>query len=98
MQPPVGAVPAAVAVLEPADRITPAAATGIPGEDGVHFAVAESDEDLVERMLALLAREPAAQALGRAARRLVVERMSWPAMLAPLARILGKDPDARDAA
>jgi len=77
--------------------LTPVAATGIPGEDEVHFAVAESDEALVERALALLARPAAAQALGEAARRLVVERMSWAAMLASLPAILGRGPENRDA-
>jgi sugar transferase (PEP-CTERM/EpsH1 system associated) len=77
--------------------LTPAAATGIPGEDDVHFAIAETDEALVERSLALLARPPAARALGEAARRLVVERMSWTAMLASLPAILGRGPQQRDA-
>jgi sugar transferase (PEP-CTERM/EpsH1 system associated) len=72
--------------------LTPSAATGIPGEHDVHFAVAETDEELVERSLALLARPSAAQALGEAARRLVVERMSWQAMLASLPVILGHGP------
>jgi sugar transferase (PEP-CTERM/EpsH1 system associated) len=78
--------------------LTPAAATGIPGEDDVHFAVAEIDEMLVERALGLLARPPAAQAMGQAARRLVVERMSWAAMLAALPEILGRAAGDRDAA
>ena len=78
--------------------LTPAAASGIPGEDDVHFAVAETDEALIERSLALLARRPAARALGEAARRLVVDRMSWAAMLAPLPTILGRAPEDRDAA
>ncbi len=78
--------------------LTPAAATGIPGEDDVHFAVAETDEALVERVLGLLARPSAARALGQAARRMVVERMSWEAMLAPLPAIVGRAPEQRDAA
>jgi len=78
--------------------LTPAAAAGIPGEDGVHFAVAEADEVLIEQALAMLARKPAAEALGQAARRLVVERMSWSAMLATLPAILGRVPENRNAA
>jgi sugar transferase (PEP-CTERM/EpsH1 system associated) len=78
--------------------LTPGAATGIPGEDGVHFAVAETDEGLVDRSLALLARQSSARALGLAARRLVVERLSWEAMLAPLPAMLGRAPERRDAA
>lgn len=78
--------------------LTPAAATGIPGEDDLHFAVADSDEALVARALALLARETAAQTMGQAARRLVVERMSWAAMLADLPAIVGRAPEQRDVA
>jgi sugar transferase (PEP-CTERM/EpsH1 system associated) len=78
--------------------LTPTAATGIPGEDEIHFAIAESDEALVDRCLTLLARRPAAQAMGQAARRLVVERMSWAAMLAALPAIVGRAPEQRDAA
>ena len=78
--------------------LTPAAATGIPGQDGVHFAVAESDEALIDRALAVLARPAVAEALGQGARRLVVERMSWPAMLASLPAIVGREPERRHAA
>jgi sugar transferase (PEP-CTERM/EpsH1 system associated) len=78
--------------------LTPAAATGIPGEDDLHFAVADSDEALVARALDLLAREPAAQTMGQAARRLVVEQMSWAAMLADLPAIVGRAPEQRDVA
>lgn len=78
--------------------LTPAAAAGIPGEDGVHFAIGETDEALAERVRALLARRGAARALGQAARHLVTEHMSWPAMLAPLPAILGRVRERRDAA
>lgn len=78
--------------------LTSAAATGIPGQDGVHFAIAETDEALVERVRALLARPGAARALGQAARRLAVEQMSWPAMLAPLPGIVGRARERRNAA
>lgn len=78
--------------------LTPAAAAGIPGEDGVHFAIADTDEALADRVRALLARRGAARALGKAARRLVSERMSWPAMLAPLPAILGRVRERRHAA
>ena len=69
--------------------VTGAAATGLPGKDGVHLAVAESDEAFVEQALGLLARPDAAKKMGEAARRLVVETASWPAMLAPLPEIVG---------
>lgn len=71
--------------------LTPEAATGIAGEDGRHFAVAEEDEALVARVLDLLGDAAAAGAMGGAARRLVAERMSWPAMLAPLPGLVGRD-------
>lgn len=78
--------------------LTSAAAMGIPGRDGVHFAIAGSDDALVERVRTLLARPGAARAIGQAARRLVVEEMSWPAMLAPLPRIVGRARERRNAA
>lgn len=76
---------------------TSAAATGLPGKDGVHFAVADSDQALVERALDLLARREAAEAMGEASRRLVVDKASWPAMLAELPAIVGLEsrPKAR---
>ncbi|HEU4650362.1 MAG TPA: TIGR03087 family PEP-CTERM/XrtA system glycosyltransferase [Croceibacterium sp.] len=78
--------------------LTPAAASGIPGRDGVHFAIAEADEALGERARALLARQGAARAMGQAARRLVIEKMSWPAVLAPLPAIVGRARERRNAA
>ena len=69
--------------------VTPEAATGLPGKDGMHFAVADSDEALVQRALGLLARPDVARDMGEAARRLVVETASWPAMLASLPEIIG---------
>jgi sugar transferase (PEP-CTERM/EpsH1 system associated) len=69
--------------------LTPAAATGLPGKDGVHFAVADSDEALVRRALDLLATRAAAKSMGEAARKLVVETASWPATLAALPAIVG---------
>jgi sugar transferase (PEP-CTERM/EpsH1 system associated) len=72
--------------------LTSGAATGIGAEDGVHFAVADSDADLVERALALIANKAAATAMGASARRLVLERMSWSATLARLPEIVGRVP------
>jgi sugar transferase (PEP-CTERM/EpsH1 system associated) len=71
--------------------LTPDAATGIAASDGTHFAVAHGDAGFAARALALLADPAAAQAMGRAARRFVIETMSWPAMLAPLARLVGRE-------
>lgn len=71
--------------------LTPDAATGIAATNGIHFAVEQSDAGFVSRALTLLADAKAAGAMGRAARRFVVETMSWPAMLAPLSRLLGRE-------
>jgi sugar transferase (PEP-CTERM/EpsH1 system associated) len=71
--------------------LTQAAATGIPGEDGTHFALADSDDAFVTRTLELLASDEAARRMGAAARRLVSERMSWPAMLAGLPALVGRE-------
>ena len=75
--------------------LTPAAETGIAARDGEHFAVADSDAELVSRALTLLAHPAKAAAMGQAARRLVVERMTWPAMLARLPEIVGRVPAER---
>jgi sugar transferase (PEP-CTERM/EpsH1 system associated) len=71
---------------------TSAVATGLPGRDGVHYAVADGDEALAGRALDLLARREAAESMGDAARRLVVDTASWPAMLADLPEIVGLAP------
>lgn len=72
--------------------LTRAAATGLPGQDGVHFAVADSDEALAQRALDLLARPESARAMGENARRLVTETTSWAAMLAKLPEMMGHAP------
>ncbi len=79
--------------------LTPEAATGIGGTDGVHYAVAAGDDELVKRTLTMLADDAGALAMGAAARRFVVEHKAWDAALAPLANIVGMvECDARDAA
>jgi sugar transferase (PEP-CTERM/EpsH1 system associated) len=75
--------------------LTPDAATGIAGRDGEHFAVAATDGALIERALELLSDRAAARAMGHAARRFVVESMSWPAMLSRLPEIVGREPTGR---
>jgi len=75
--------------------ITGEAATGLPGRDGTHFAVGDSDEALARRALDMLAEPDAAREMGEAARRLVVETASWPAMLAALPEIVGAPPSGR---
>jgi glycosyltransferase involved in cell wall biosynthesis len=70
--------------------LTPDAATGIAASDGIHFAVEDSDAGFAARALALLADAMTAAGMGGAARRFVIETMSWPAVLAPLPRLLGR--------
>lgn len=69
--------------------LTPGAATGIEAEDGVHFAIGESDAALTAQVLALLANRGAAQAMGKAARQFTVKQRGWDAMLADLPAIMG---------
>jgi sugar transferase (PEP-CTERM/EpsH1 system associated) len=76
--------------------LAPAAATGIAGEDGEHFAVADHDDTFAARMLELIDDRAAAHRMGAAARRLVQERMSWPAMLAKLPAIVGRAGNAKE--
>ncbi|MDD3799822.1 MAG: TIGR03087 family PEP-CTERM/XrtA system glycosyltransferase [Novosphingobium sp.] len=81
--------------------LTPGAATGIEARDGVHFAVEEDDAALVARVRELVERPDLAAALGRAARKLVVETLGWDAVLAPLEAMIGGVPprqEHRDAA
>ncbi|MFC0589099.1 TIGR03087 family PEP-CTERM/XrtA system glycosyltransferase [Novosphingobium aquiterrae] len=73
--------------------LTSQAATGIGAVDGEHLAIADSDEDLVDRVTALLAHPRQALTLGHEARNYVVEKMSWQAALAPLVDLVS-DPAA----
>jgi polysaccharide biosynthesis protein PslH len=77
--------------------VTPGAAMGLPGKDGIHFAVADSDEAFAKLALGLLAEPESSAELGKAARRVVVETASWPAILAALPEIVGvpSPPQAR---
>lgn len=70
--------------------LTSDAATGIAAVDGIHFAVEDSDAGLAARAFELLADGASSAAMGRAARRFVIETMSWPAMLAPLPTLVGR--------
>jgi glycosyltransferase involved in cell wall biosynthesis len=79
--------------------LTSAAATGIGGTDGKHFVVADSDDELVDRITAFISHPRLGAATGKAARRHVVESLSWQASLAPLTEMLGiGDVGKRDAA
>ena len=69
--------------------LTAAAATGIGGSDGVTYALGESDQELASQAAALLRQGDRARDLGQAARRFVIDGLSWDATLAPLAGMLG---------
>jgi sugar transferase (PEP-CTERM/EpsH1 system associated) len=71
--------------------LTSDAAAGIGAVDGEHFAIEDGDAELAARVLQLLAEPERGAAMGAAARRFVIERMSWPAMLAPLPALLGRE-------
>lgn len=62
---------------------------GIDAEPGRDLLVADGAAAQAEAVLALLGDEARAGALGRAARRRMVEGYSWDAQLAPLAAMLG---------
>jgi len=74
--------------------LTPAAATGIGGVDGEHFALAEAPLALAGRALALLADRAAAEALGASARRFVIAECGWDLVLAPLRALIGAEANA----
>ena len=81
--------------------LSPEAATGIDGLHGEHFAVADSDEAMIAQARDLLHRDEDRTLIGKAARRFVLDTMSWPAMMAGLEAIMtGVEPaqGARDAA
>jgi sugar transferase (PEP-CTERM/EpsH1 system associated) len=70
--------------------LTSGAATGIDARDGQHFVVADDDAELVASALALLGNGDRARQMGAAARRFVIERLSWPAALANLPAMVGR--------
>jgi polysaccharide biosynthesis protein PslH len=74
--------------------LTPAAATGIDGSDGEHFALAEAPLALAERALALLADRAAAAAMGASARRFVMAECGWDRVLEPLRALIAGSPGA----
>ncbi|HVR89539.1 MAG TPA: TIGR03087 family PEP-CTERM/XrtA system glycosyltransferase [Novosphingobium sp.] len=69
--------------------LTSGAANGIAASDGRDFAIADSDEDIAARIVALHRDPVVAAAMRAAARKFVVEQQSWPAALAPLDTLLG---------
>lgn len=78
--------------------LTPQAANGIDAGEGEHFAVVEADPaQMLARIEALLGDPARARLMGAAARKFVVDEMSWNAVLSLLPGIVGND-EARDAA
>jgi len=81
--------------------VSPEAATGIEANAGEHFFVCDDDDDFVRQSLALLECPADCLLAGQAAHQFVRDRMSWPAMLAPLGELMGFSDDKggrRDAA
>lgn len=70
--------------------LTPEAATGLPGMDGTHFAIAGTDQEIASRTLDLLFDRERAERMGAAAREVVVDQRSWRAMLESLPAIVGR--------
>ncbi len=69
--------------------MTRAAATGIGGVEGRHCLSGDTDAALIDHCCDLLADPARTQTMGQAARSYVVDSLSWPATLAPLAGMLG---------
>ncbi|MBW8784790.1 MAG: TIGR03087 family PEP-CTERM/XrtA system glycosyltransferase [Novosphingobium sp.] len=79
--------------------LTRAAATGIPAVEGFHFAIADSDAEIVAKIQALADNKAGAAAKSLAARRFVAQTMGWPNALRELPTIIGRQSgSARDAA
>ena len=68
--------------------LTSGAANGIGARDGVDFAIADTDDALVQAVLSLCVDGPRAQAMGQSARAHVLGSASWEAALAPLAALV----------
>lgn len=68
---------------------SPEAATGIAAHDDIEFAIAGSDEEFAARLLQLGTDPEAAAAMGKAARKFVIEKQGWDAMLEQLPDLLG---------
>lgn len=76
--------------------LTPEAATGIAAEDGTHWLISPPEaQAMAARIATLLADPVAAHEIGTAARRFVLAQHGWEAMLAPLGRLIGPDPQTR---
>ncbi|UVI38984.1 TIGR03087 family PEP-CTERM/XrtA system glycosyltransferase [Qipengyuania spongiae] len=76
------------------------AATGIAATDGTHFAIARSDAQMAEEIVALIEDGAKARRMGRMARGFVLREYSWASVHEELRRIVGADANrsGRDAA
>ncbi|MEP2235018.1 MAG: TIGR03087 family PEP-CTERM/XrtA system glycosyltransferase [Alteripontixanthobacter sp.] len=70
--------------------LSPEAATGISARDEEHFAVAATNDQIIQKAQAMLADPASTQAMCAAARAFVVQHQSWAAMMAPLAALVGR--------
>lgn len=77
----------AMAMAKPV-LLSPGAATGIPGTDGRHFVIAESNHDFATCAIAMLNSASLCRSLGENARAFATQHRSWQAMLAPLDQLL----------
>jgi len=66
------------------------AATGINADDGEHFEICRDDAAFVAAAGAIAADTARADAMGRAARAFVIAEMSWEAVEAQLAQVVGR--------
>lgn len=82
----------AMAMARPV-MLTPEAATGIAAQDGRHWLVETArTEAMHARACAMLADPEAMARMGEAARAYVIAHHAWPAMLAGLPALLGREP------
>ncbi|WP_454596907.1 TIGR03087 family PEP-CTERM/XrtA system glycosyltransferase [Qipengyuania sp. SM2507] len=70
--------------------LSPEAATGIDAVDGEHFEICRDDAAFVAAAGAIAADTARADAMGRAARAVVIAEMSWEAVEGQLATIVGR--------
>jgi sugar transferase (PEP-CTERM/EpsH1 system associated) len=76
--------------------LTPEAATGIAADDGAQWLVCPPDPVVMAARIEFLLEDPDAPArMGAAARRFVLERHGWEAMLEPLGALVGRDVDGQ---
>jgi sugar transferase (PEP-CTERM/EpsH1 system associated) len=79
--------------------LTSGAAQGIDAAHGEHFHIADSDEDLASAVIGLAHDARRAVTMGTAARKYVIDKVSWRSQLAGLSEIVGLRPKTvRDAA